>query len=233
MKCSAARELIGDYVDGTLRSEEEKSLQSHLDRCENCRELVGDFQRITQEAKGLPSLSPSPLAWGKIAAGLREAQGEETRLREEKINWLSAVFQPARLRYAAATLLALVMIGGGLIVGLRPWKGEGEGKEGSVEFTVSKLKEAQRYYEKAIKALNDAAGAQKNGIDPQLAEVFKRNLDAMDETIQACHRMITKDPDNLAARAYLLTAYQEKVTFLEQYVGAKKRAAPERTETTL
>jgi cytochrome c-type biogenesis protein CcmH/NrfG len=70
-------------------------------------------------------------------------------------------------------------------------------------------------------------------MDARLAEVFNRNLTAMDETIQACRQIIRQDPDNMTARAYLLSAYREKVNFLEEIMGAERSAARDRTETTL
>jgi hypothetical protein len=70
-------------------------------------------------------------------------------------------------------------------------------------------------------------------MEPRLAEVFNRNLTAMDETILACRQIIEQDPDNLTARAYLLTAYREKVNFLEEMMGAEQSAARDKTEITL
>jgi hypothetical protein len=59
-------------------------------------------------------------------------------------------------------------------------------------------------------------------MDPRLAEIFRRNLAAMDETIQACRQIVMQDPNNLTVRAYLLSAYREKVNFLEDMMGAER-----------
>jgi len=58
-----------------------------------------------------------------------------------------------------------------------------------------------------------------------LSEVFRSNLKALDETIQACQQMVSLDPDNVTARTYLLTAYQEKVSFLDECMGIKRSSA--------
>jgi tetratricopeptide (TPR) repeat protein len=127
----------------------------------------------------------------------------------------------------------LLLVVGGFI--FRHTRGPSAGTENgrSVEFTVAKLQEAQGYYEKAIQALNEAVESQEGRMDPRLAEVFKRNLAAMDETIQACRQIIQQDPGNLTVRAYLLTAYREKVNFLEEIMGAERSTLPGRDETTL
>lgn len=232
MKCSAARQLISDFVDGELSLDEEKVLRAHLAACAECQQLLRDFQKIAREASSLPSLLPSPSAWQKIAAGLRSAQPDEVRSWEKKRAWFPAFWLAPGLRYAYAGLLALVIIGG-LVISLKPWRREVPVPEGSFDYTLAKLEEAQGYYEKAIAALNDAVRAQENGLSPELAEVFKQNIEAMDRTIQACQQMVAGDPNNLTTRAYLLTAYREKVTFLEQYMGAKRASAPIKTEITL
>jgi len=228
MRCPEAEKMISEYVDGGLSRDQEAALKSHLEACPNCQELLRDFQEIGREAKRLPSLSPSPLAWQRIAAGVREVGKGAPRPAKERRSWLSLNWGPAGPRYAVAAALALVIIGAGLIVGLRSHRGAGE-----AGYTLAKLKEAQHHYVLAIKALDEAIEAQKNGLDPQLAEVFKRNLEAIDGTIQAYQQVVEKDPKNPAARAYLLTAYREKVTFLEEMMGAKRASSEKRAGVTL
>ncbi|MEW5901643.1 MAG: zf-HC2 domain-containing protein [Acidobacteriota bacterium] len=228
MKCATARKRINDHTDGLLNPEQEAKLKRHLAACPECRELARDFEAIVEKAKSLTSLEPSPAAWPKILAGVRESGRESALPVGQKRGWLAALWNPVALRYAAAALALVAIVG--LVVRLGPWRGAG-GAKGSLAFTVAKLQEAQRYYEKAIQSLSEAIASQKNGMDPQLAVVFQRNLEAMDATIQACQNMIGKDPDNLTVRTYLLTAYREKVSFLEEMMGLKRASASPKIET--
>lgn len=232
MKCAAAQELISDYVDGSLSPDREAELRAHLESCRDCRELARDFTSIVREAKGLVSLEPSPAVWPRVAAEVREALQEAPAAAREKRGWLGAFWKPAGWMYAAAAALILVVVGG-LVIRQKPWSTVGPSKERSIEFTLAKLQEAQSYYEKAIQSLREAVQSQEGGMEPRLAEVFNRNLTAMDETILACRQIIEQDPDNLTARAYLLTAYREKVNFLEEMMGAERSAARDKTEITL
>jgi len=231
MKCAAAQELISEHIDGALGPGREAELKAHLESCRDCRELAGDFAAIVRGAKGLVSLEPSPAVWPRVAAGVREALQEAPAAAQEKKSWLGAFWSPAGFRYAAAALILVVV--GGLVIWQKPWSTAGPSKASSIEFTLAKLQEAQSYYEKAIQSLREAVQSQEGGMDPRLAEVFNRNLTAMDETIQSCRQIIRQDPDNLTARAYLLTAYREKVNFLEEIMGAERSAARDKTETTL
>ena len=228
MRCAAAKRLISDYVDGGIAGDKEPRLKRHLEACPDCRELLRDFERIVEEAKDLPTPMPSPLAWQRIAAGVKHAWQNilaDSKERKSRFVWTG---MPVGLRYALAAALALVVISGGLIVGLRS-----RGTSGPEDYALAKLKEAQHHYVLAIKALDEAIGAQKDGLDPRLAEVFRRNLQDINETIQACERVVEKNPNDLAVQAYLLSIYKDKVTVLEQMMGAKKASSEKRTGLTL
>jgi len=232
MKCSSARELIGDYIDGALSPDRAAELKVHLDGCRECLELARDFAAIVERAKGFAELEPSAEVWPRIAAAVGRALREEPEAAGERRNRLPAFGKPARWAVAAAAALVLVSAGV-VLIRQRPGSAAGSANERSVEFTLAKLQEAQEYYEKAIGALNEAVRSQEGDLDPRLTEAFSRNLAAIDETIQACRQIVQQDPDNLTARAYLLTAYREKVSFLEELMGVERSAASGRAETTL
>jgi tetratricopeptide (TPR) repeat protein len=225
MRCRKAEKLISESLENLLSNGQEAALRSHLETCSRCRELALDFEVIIREAKRLPHPEPTPFAWRKISAAVRERGRPAGSLAAGKKVWRPGMFQTSKSRFALAAALALVIVGGVIVIEFRSRQVEPSLQEGSVEFTVAKLEEAQRYYEKAIQALSDAVQSQQNGLNPLLAEVFKDNLKALDASIQACRQMIEKDPNNLAARSYLLTAYREKVSFLEQMVAVERASA--------
>ena len=231
MKCRVARERISDYVDGALEGNRMKELRAHLESCRDCRELAHDLVLIARGAKSLTSLEPSDAVWPKIAAEVQTALRHEPGRLQKKRIWPATFWRPSPWAVAAAAIL--LVIAAALVIRQRPWSVPGEAKDRSLEFTLAKLQEAQYHYEKAIQALSEAVKQEEGRLDPRLAEAFSRNLAAMDETIQACRQIVRQDPDNLTARAYLLTAYREKVNFLEEIMGAGRSAAPSRTETSL
>lgn len=232
MKCSTARKWISDYLDGELKAEEERKIEAHLKACVGCQEFLEDLKAITGAAKGLPMVEPSAAAWRRIATGMEKTSREQASRREKRSSWAPWLWPSPVLRYALASLMALVIVGG-LVIGLKPWRGWLPPQEKSLDYTVAKLKEAQRYYEKAIASLEEAVKAQGNGLNPELTEVFQTNLEAMDETIRACQQMVKGDPDNVVVRTYLLGAYRDKVNFLEEYMGIKKASSEKRKGTTI
>jgi len=232
MRCAKARKLINDDLDELLTPEQKRALNFHLQSCPDCRDFRSDFAAIAEKTKSLPTLEPSASAWANIADRVRRAEQERPAPLRERRYWAD-VLRPAGLRYALAAALALVIIGGGVMVGLKWQGGTSRPGEGSMDFTLAKLQEAQEYYEKAVSALSEAVQSRKEGMDPRLAEAFQQNLDSIDVTIQACQQIVRRDPENLMARNYLLAAYQDKVGFLEEVMGLKTVYAGSETGVTL
>jgi predicted anti-sigma-YlaC factor YlaD len=232
MRCFKARQLINDDLDGILAADKKAALRSHLESCPGCRDFRNDFAAIVGKARSLPTLEPSASSWAGISARVNQ-EGRERRARHGERKLWPAILQLAGLRYALAAALALVVISGGLIVGLRWRQGTAGSARGSVDFTLAKLKEAQDYYEKAVSALSEAVRSRREGMDPRLAEAFQQNLESIDATIQACQQIVRNDPDNLTARNYLLAAYRDKVSFLEEVMGLKTAYAGSETGVTL
>jgi len=231
MRCAKARKLINDDLDGLLTPEKKAALDSHLESCPDCRDLKCDFAAIVEKAKDLPVLEPSPAVWANIAARVRQAEREMPAPVGERKFW-AAILRPAGLRYALAAALGLIIIGGA-VAGWKWRTGIARSGDDSVDFTLAKLKEAQVYYEKAVASLSEAVRSQKERMDPRLAEAFQQNLESIDATIRACQQIVRGDPDNLTARNYLLTAYREKVNFLEEMMGLKTAYAGSETGVTL
>jgi anti-sigma factor RsiW len=225
MRCSKAHKLIGDYLDGTLQPDEENELQEHLQSCADCRELVKDFQGIVEEAKKMQMIEPSDKVWPAILSRLQMAKGAQVESRKRKAGWLESFFFQGRAKYAWGTALAAVLVIVGAVFGPRFWEGNGALKLTDQDrYTLAKLEEAEKHYMLAIQALNEAVASQKNGLDPQTAVVFDRNLKVIDSAIQACRNAVSKEPSSLDARMYLLGAYKEKVEFLDNLIDVKKKS---------
>jgi predicted anti-sigma-YlaC factor YlaD len=232
MKCAVARQWISESLDGELGAKRQAELKGHLEACPDCRALAHDFAVIVGQAGNLNSAEPSPAVWPRVAAAVRESlEKAPAAAPRERRRW-GAFWNIPRWRFAAAAALALVIVGA-VVIRHGHWRAVDSAGDRSAEYTLAKLQEAQSYYEKAIQSLSEAAKSQDSSLDPQLAEIFARNLAAMDETIQACRQIVEGDPANLTARAYLLTAYREKVDVLEEMMGLERSVAREKAETAL
>ncbi len=217
MRCRKARFLISEYTDGTLAPRKSARLESHLATCADCRAVHADLRALVGEARKLETPSVPDEAWPRIRAYLREAGAPADR--------------DGRAFYLAPALAALaltVVAAGGVFVGLqlgrRPVMLSPEAREQS---TLAKLDEAERYYELAIKSLGEALAGQGGRLSPQVAEMFARNLEVVDVTIQACREAVRNEPDNVMARDFLLSAYREKVVLLDDLLEMNRAAPPD------
>jgi hypothetical protein len=224
MRCSKAHKLIGDYLEGRIASRENERLEEHLRVCADCRELLRDFQGIIEGAKKLPEVSPEGKTWPKILSRVREAGVESAARGKAEVKDRRSPLFPVRARLAWATALVLVVIGA-LVLGLRPWRSAAPLSLSAADrVTLAKLGEAEKHYQLAIRALNEALASQKGGLSPQVASVFERNLKVIDSAIRACQDAVLKDPGSLEARVFLLGAYQDKVEFLDNLIDVKKNS---------
>jgi tetratricopeptide (TPR) repeat protein len=224
MRCTKAHKLIGEYLEGTLGPDEKARLQGHLDSCEDCRSLLKDFEEIVEESKSLPRREPSNRVWEGILAGVRAGGFKAIEPGKGKVRRPALFPFPARVRFAwAAAALAVVIIGGGLAIGLLSRRDAG-GPLRPDKYTLAKLDEAEKYYKLAIRSLDDAIASQKTKLDPQIAAVFARNLKEIDAAIQNCQAAVSREPNNVEARLYLLGAYKDKVDFLDNIIDVKKES---------
>jgi hypothetical protein len=220
MRCRKCREYISRRIDGELAPKEAARLERHLAECDDCRTLARDLERIVDRASGLETPEPSEKVWVNIRTALVTGRaGDERAPRRQPAFWLGA---PA-LRYAGAAVLAVALIGTGIVVGLRSGRDKVPASpEARERYTLAKLDEAERYYQQAIKSLSEAFTAGRGTLPREVAEVFDRNLSVVDATIQACRRSVLEAPDDLEARNFLMAAYTQKITLLDSALDLQR-----------
>lgn len=234
MRCSKAKKIISNYIDRNLKARQNTSLEKHLDVCPDCRRLLKDFQKIANSAKEIEELAPSDKTWLKIMARLRPEEKKMLVFQPRKRERFSLLFYPPKLKYALSAAVLLVFIVCAGIFGLNYWRGKDVlSGEDLQKYTLAKLDEAEHYYQLAIKALWEAVSAQEENVDPQVVEVFKKNLELIDSSIVACRQIVLSEPGNINARKYLLAAYREKVDVLEKMMEIKKTSSPKRGIKTI
>ena len=225
MKCSEAKRLISDYIDGNLSAKQSLQLKKHMQSCSDCQEFLKDFQSIAKQAKELETLSPSEDLWLKIKSKLTVAQEKLKAPLSEERGLLSHLFLQPKIKFAFSFLLIFIVIIAGVYFGVRYWRGEeSKGREELQRYALVHLAKAEEHYQEAIKALNQAISSQKIELDPMVAEVFRKNLAIIDSSIKACRQALMKQPNSLELRSYLLAVYKEKVALLNELMEQKTKA---------
>jgi len=227
MKCAKAKKDISEYIDGELSVDRASSLEEHLKACPGCQSLLEDFRQIKERAGRLLKSEPSGQTWFRIRARLKETA--QTPLPGRRARFL---LFPARLRYATSAALLLFVVIGGILIGLRIGDRRGTGYEGmnGQEYALAKIREAEEHYKLAIKALWEAVQAQKDNIDPQVAETFRMNLELIDASLADCKRAVKLDPGDMESRYYLLAVYKKKAELLDSLIEVSS-APPQMKES--
>lgn len=214
MRCARAKKWISLDTDGGLNAAQKRALEAHMEACPECRKLRDDFEAISRKAGELQEIFPRGETWFKIVSGLRSQQRKTSRT--VRVGPKMRLWSHRIPVWAAGAALFFVVVAAAVIFGPRM----GKPNPGSQEYVLSKLGEAERHYLRAIEALWQAVSAQKDEIDPQLYAVFKKNLDIIDQSIFACREAVLSRPDSIDSRNFLLAAYREKRSLLEDMMTA-------------
>ena len=75
MKCEEVKNMLSEYVDGSLSADEQSIVQSHVDECPECKKLLEFFRGLPAEIAGLPkSILPTRDLWPEISGRISESQ---------------------------------------------------------------------------------------------------------------------------------------------------------------
>lgn len=211
MKCSKAKKFINDYVDNRLEDDQVLILESHLQGCKDCRDLLGDMEAIVNNAKELGNLNPSEDLWNTVKRQVLK-KNREGRTHRKVFSGNFFLF-PRVPAFALSTLLAIMILIPLLyyVFPHRPNTNIDPDRTALINY-----KKAEQEYQSAIEALDKAIEARKTRVNPELMAVFKRNLAIIDESIRSCKESIRKTPELLEANRLLLICYRKKVELLNE-----------------
>lgn len=217
MRCASVKKMLIEYIDEDLSQKQNTSIKKHLKECPDCEKLLEDFKKIANSAGKLEKHSPPKETWSKIEARINAGQNESFTPDLEQRKWFSL----PGFRYAAAAAGIVLVIAGALILGPQYLRKETESASfsSSQEYTLAKLKEAEKHYQQAIIALGEAVAAQEKQLDPVVAEVFKTNLKIINSSISACKQAVLSNPENYEPYKYLLAVYEEKADLLNRLIN--------------
>jgi hypothetical protein len=225
MRCSTARKLISDYIDGLLSKKKSLKLEQHLQRCPDCQTLLEEFKDIVYQTSSLETHSPSADVWLKIKAHLRETpQRSKESTHRSRGALISYLYPQTKVRFALNIVLLLVIMSA-VFYGMLYWSGkENREKEDVQKYALKHLKEAERHYQLAIEALNREVSERETDSEIPFTEIYKKNLEIVDISIESCRQTIKEQPNNLEIRNYLLSIYKQKISLLNELIKMKQKS---------
>jgi anti-sigma factor RsiW len=217
MSCPNYRDALQELADGTLGPIRRAELQVHLESCARCRALASDLVRIKDLAGSLDRLSPPDVVWLQVAGRLRQ----EGRLAAEAEAPRTSKRRVAALAIAAALVIAV----GASIVTLAPRGGDANAPQTAqqgnaaaqdpVQSFANEIRLAEQHLQNAIAKLEQAAMSDEDVMDPQTAEILKKNLQVMDQAIAESRDALRVEPQSASARDLFFGAMKRKVGVLQ------------------
>jgi hypothetical protein len=223
MSCHDYRDAIAEFVDGALDPARQRELERHVEGCPACRALVADLKTIQAAAFTLDRVELPPHLLPALRARLADEPLPSARGRVFPF----PVSRAARGAWLAAAAALLVITTAGLLSLLRPAEPNRDQQAATAPITSpadpvasvqAELQLATEHYEKAIQQLEQIARSDDGTLDPQVAAVFQKNLQVIDQAIGESRAALQMQPASAVVQEGLFDAMRSKVALLQQTV---------------
>jgi Putative zinc-finger len=209
MTCERLREILDDWVDGSLSEAEHQEAELHLAGCAPCRAEERKLRAFLAEAAGLRhEAQPGRDLWPGIAGRI---EGRARVLRFVRRGGLLT-----GLAAAAALVLALVLARpprpGGGVASIEPSGGTLQPAAAGVD-----IEKAEAEYLRATSQLIQTLNARRGSMPPearkQMADL-EANVAAIDGALRQVKDALEKDPQNTKLNKMLASTHQKKIDLL-------------------
>lgn len=206
---------LSDYIDNELDAPARASVEQHLARCAECRDVLSDLRAIASHAPQLPGSLPDRDLWDGVAARIgAQADGRVVPF---------AAKTPRRFSFTlpqlAAAGIALMVMSGSLVYMAQSGNSRADFPAMSAEAppaNIAPVSLADPQYDNAIADLEDALDAGRSKLDPETVKVLEQNLSSIDKAIEQCRQALEADPANAFLNSHLVSARQHKLSLLRR-----------------
>jgi hypothetical protein len=208
MSCERFREILDEFVDGTLPEAEHQEAELHLAACSGCRAEERRLRAFLGEAAGLRhEVQPGRDLWPGIASRI-----------EPRAKILRFVRRGGLVGLAAAAALVFAL----LTARPRPESGTGTagvlpGASVAPAAAGVDIEKAEAEYIRATSQLLQALNARRSSMSPeaqkQMAEL-EASVSAIDAAVSEVKTALAKDPQNSRLNRMLASTHQKKIDLL-------------------
>ncbi len=201
MNHDAVRELLQDYVDGSLDAPASGAVESHLRVCSECAEETSRLESLLSALHALsPTVQPPTDLWPGIDARLGNRGVFERTL------W------SARYVLAAA---AIILVVASATVSYRLAM---TSRAASVTSGVALIQfvEAEVEYTTAVAQLEDELALAWESLTPEVQVLIEKNLRVIDAAIRETRAALAKRPQDVDVVEMLSGIYRKKLDLLQQ-----------------
>jgi hypothetical protein len=221
MDCQIVLDSLSNYLDDSLLANEAQLIESHLGQCSRCYSVRLELTEIRRAARELPLHTPPRALWARIQLSLEAESTEPGPARQavKQPGWWTRLmerrFTFTLPQLAGASALAVALITFAFVNAFqqqpRPLNGS-PFRQGSAALLPGE-DEIKRDIDRQLNVLK----ARQAAWDPQMREIFERNLFKIDESLKSCRQSLDHNPHNSDHQQMVITLYNEKLQLLKDY----------------
>jgi Putative zinc-finger len=230
MNCDKCQDLVGDFLDGALSHEDQKTLNQHLEECLSCAGVREDLESIVgfcREHRGEYSAPPNERAlWLRIRnvieAEMPSMQAAAAPRRNGFSNWISRTWELSFSQLVAAGAALVLLVSLTTAVGMRGFRSNGVNHSpvssaANMSVAAANLRSRISQQQQAIDYWNQRVEYNKARWNPEMRETFDRNLKVIDQAVSTSFDALSSNPHDEVSEEMLNTALNEKLALLKEF----------------
>jgi hypothetical protein len=241
MNCEKCRDLVSEFVDGSLGREDVTTLNSHLEECLQCSEVRNDLNAIVsfcREQRGQYEAPPNQRAlWLRIRNVIESDSSSLSTTAsvkdpnapvKQKARWLSRLghrsWELTFPQMAASVAAIVVVVALATTVGLHRFGGGAFGagvgaSSPTLQLSGVTSSPEDRIWQQqaAINYWNQRVELNKARWSPQMRETFDRNLKVIDQAVNDSLTELRRNPRDEVSAEMLNAALNDKMSLLKEF----------------
>ena len=231
MNCEKCQDLISEFLDGSITSQDQSTLTSHLDECLECAGVRDDLNSIVgfcRTQRGQYEAPPNERALWLRIRNMIEAESSiaapaAAPRQRFWTNWTSRSWELSFPQLAALFGAIVLVVSLATAVGVKRWQsgavdaGFAAGNQSGLSIGARDVRSRISQQQQLISYWNQRVEYNKARWNPQMRETFDRNLAVIDQAINESFESLSKDPNDEVSEEMLNTALNEKLSLLKEF----------------
>lgn len=232
MNCEKYQDLLSDFIDGSLGSQDHNSIEIHLSACAACAEVRTELQAIVtycHEHRGEYEAVPNERALWLRINNLIDAEMSAASARPIPANagwWfrmMNRSWQVSLPQLAGAMIAIAIVVSIGTTIGLRRFGSLGQNvgvrSAGLPAVATNTLPVSDRYrqQQQIIDYWNQRVELNKARWNTDMRDTFERNLSVIDAAVNDSLKQLNQNPHDEVSEEVLTTALNDKLQLLREF----------------
>lgn len=242
MNCERCQELLSDFLDGTLTSEDRKVFDAHLEECISCagvRDDLGSIVSFCRKRRGDYVAPPNERAlWLRIRNLIEsEREAETARVSNSSVRseaeteresfWsriLHSHWDLSLPQLVASIIVIAVIVALATGFGMRRWQSttasvepRANAQDTQARNTIMTLDERTRDQQLAIEYWNRRIEERRARWSQQTRDAFDHNLSVLDQAVAEQRQQLSINPHDEISEEMLNDALNEKIRLLREF----------------